>query len=118
MNQIKLCRTRIQQVRDLASNPELAYAARSRLERAILACTNLIASRTGLTKPVYPGRYVVPPGNPPEVLRLCEISNRLLDRSRSICQPSEPLDDRWSQGWSDILTQLDELERCLPFSNF
>ena len=113
MNQIELCTARIRQVRLLARNPELAYAARTRLHRTILACTKLIATRTGLPKPIYPGRYVVPEGHPPEVQRICEITNHLLDRSQSICQPSEPLDDRWSQGWSDILTQLDELERCL-----
>jgi hypothetical protein len=28
----------------------------------------------------------------------------------SICQPSEPLDDRWSDGWAEILGYLDELE--------
>ena len=114
MSHLSLCTTRIQQVRVLASDPELAYAARTRLRRAVLACTQLVARRAGLREPRYPGRYDLPPGAPPELRRICEITNRLLDRSQSICQPSEPLDDRWSDGWSEILAQLDELERSLP----
>lgn len=113
MSQITLCATRIQQVRVLASDPELAYAARTRLHRAILACTRLVARQAGLREPRYPGTYDVPPGAPPELRRICDITNSLLDRSKSICQPSEPLDDRWTDGWSEILAQLDELERSL-----
>jgi len=114
MSHVTLCTTRIQQVRVLANDPELAYAARTRLHRAILACTRLVARRVGLREPRYPSRYDVAPGAPPALRRICEITNRLLDRSQSICQPSEPLDDRWSDGWSEILAQLHELERSLP----
>ena len=114
MSHVSLCRTRIQQVRALATDPELAYTARTRLHRAILACTRLVARRAGLREPLYPGRYDVPASASPELRRICEITNRLLDRSQSICQPSEPLDDRWSDGWSEILGQLEQLERSLP----
>lgn len=113
MSHASLCTSRIQQVRALANDPELAYAARTRLHRAILACTRLVARRAGLREPRFPVRYDVPLGGPPELRRICEITNRLLDRSQSICQPSEPLDDRWSYGWSEILAQLDELERSV-----
>lgn len=116
MSHLSLCISRIKHVRELAGDPELAYAARTRLQRAILACTRLVARRAGLREPLYPGRYDVPPSAPPELRRICEINNRLLDRSQAICQPSEPLDDRWSDGWSEILAQLDELERSLAAS--
>ena len=114
MSHVDLCVTRIQQVRVLATDPELAYAARTRLHRAILACTRLVARRAGLLEPRYPGRYDIPADAPPELRRVCEITNRLIDQSQSICQPSEPLDERWSHGWSEIVSQLDELERSLP----
>jgi len=114
MSHVDLCVTRIQQVRVLTSDPELAYAARTRLHRAILACTRLVARRAGLLEPRYPGRCDIPADAPSELRRICEITNRLIDRSQSMCQPSEPLDERWSHGWSEIVAQLDELERNLP----
>lgn len=114
MSHTDLCRTRIHQVRALAADPELAYPARTRLHRAILACMRLVAREAGLYEPLFPARYIVPADAPGELRRICEITNELLDRSKSICQPSEPLDERWSQGWSQIVTHLDELEQALP----
>lgn len=113
MNRRDLCVARIEQVRILANDPELAYAARSRLHRAILACTDFVAHEMGLSAPHFPNTYEVPANAPYELRRICEVTNYILSRSRSICQPSEPLDDRWSEGWSTILAQLDELERIL-----
>jgi hypothetical protein len=114
MSSTTLCRARIQQVRELAADPEFAYAARTRLHRAILACTRLVAQEVGLPQPLFPARYCIPTGTPSDLQRICDITNQLLDRTKSICQPSEPLDDRWSQGWSEILSRLDDLEKCLP----
>jgi hypothetical protein len=114
MSSPRLCRTRIQQVRALCGDPEVAYAARTRLHRVILACMRLVARESGLTEPQFPSRYTVPIDAPSELQRICEITNQLLDRTRSICQPSEPLDERWAQGWSEILSRLDELQQSLP----
>jgi hypothetical protein len=114
MSSTTLCRTRIQQVRELAADPDVAYAARTRLHRAILACTRLVAQEVGLPKPVFPARYCVPTDASSGLQQICDITNQLLDRTKSICQPSEPLDDRWSHGWAEILSRLDELEKCLP----
>lgn len=111
MKQTAVCAIRISQVRELAGNPELAYAARTRLLRAVLACTRLVSRAAGLSEPQFPGRYTIREDAPAELRRICEITNQLLDTSRAICQPSEPLDDRWSKGWSEILANLDELER-------
>lgn len=113
MNNRELCIRRIDGVRALAGDPELAYAARTRLHRAILACTRLVASRAELQAPLYPGKYDVAPDASPELKRLCETSNRLVERSRIIGQPSEPLDGRWSDAWSELLAELDELEARL-----
>lgn len=108
-----VCVKRIQQVRKIARDPELAYAARTRLHRAVLACTRFVAREIGLPEPLFPGRYELAGDAPDQLRRVCEIANDLLDRSRSICQPSEPLDDRWTEGWSEVLVCLDELERSL-----
>jgi hypothetical protein len=108
-----LCDERIRRVREIARDPELAYAARTRLNRAILACTRLVARETGLAEPKFPGRYEPPAEASHHLKRVCDLTNRILDRSRSMCQPSEPLDDRWSDGWSEILDCLDELELSL-----
>lgn len=108
-----LCVKRIQQVREIAGDPELAYAARTRLHRVIIASTRLVASEVGLPEPLFPGRYEAPKNSPDHLRRVCQVTNHLLDRSRSMGQPSEPLDDRWSEGWSEILGHLDELEHCL-----
>lgn len=111
--QSALCKKRIQQVREIARDPELAYPARTRLHRAILACTRLVASETGLPEPLFPGRYELPEVVPDHLRRVCEIANHLLDRSRSLSQPSEPQDDRWFEGWSEVLGYLDDLERSV-----
>jgi hypothetical protein len=111
--QLALCERRIQRVKEIARDPELAYAARTRLHRAILACTRLVAREAGLPEPLFPSRYQTPDNASDQLRRVCELTNQLLDRSRSICQPSEPLDDRWSDGWSEVLGYLDELERTL-----
>ncbi len=113
MSRVELCVNRINQVRALTNDPDLAYAARTRLRRAILSCTRLVANSVGLVEPLYPGRYEIPSDAPLELQSICEITNRLIDRSQSMCQPSEPLDERWSDGWSEIVTQLDKLERTL-----
>ena len=105
-----LCVKRIQQVREIARNPELAYAARTRLYRVILACTRFVARETGLPEPAFPGRYELPEGSSEQLRRICDITNHLLARSRSMCRPSEPLDDRWSEGWHELTSWLDKLE--------
>jgi hypothetical protein len=105
------CLARIQQVRDVASDPDLAYAARTRLQRVILSCARDVAQRVGVAPPLFPGPLEISVDAPENLRRLCDTINRLIDRTRCICQPSEPLDERWSEGWSEILSHLDELER-------
>lgn len=113
MKHSELCIAKIQQVREIAGEPELAYAARTRLQRAILACAHLVAHRAGLPEPGFPGRYEPPSGASMALRRVSELANHILARSRSMCQPSEPLDDRWANNWSEVFRLLDELEQVL-----
>lgn len=113
MKQAELCIAKIQKVREIARDPELAYAARTRLQRAILSCTHFVAHRAGLPEPPFPGRYEPPSGASVSIRRVCDIANHILARSRSMCQPSEPLDDRWANSWSEVFHLLDELEEIL-----
>jgi hypothetical protein len=91
----------------------LAYTARGRLQRVVLACTQHVARQTGYAEPVFPGRYSVPACALAVYQDICEIANRLLDRTQAVCQPSEPLDDRWVQGWAEIVADLRQLRGLL-----
>jgi hypothetical protein len=44
---------------------------------------------------------------------LTERCNNIYDLSRFISQPSEPLEDRWTEAWTHLLQQLNELEQLL-----
>jgi hypothetical protein len=107
------CHARIEQVRALAREPDLAYAARTRLQRAVLACIRLAAREKGLPEPEYPGRYEVDGSDRVELQAFCRTCNLILDRSKFVGQPSEPLDDRWRDAWGEVLELLDELEARL-----
>ncbi|MCU7838966.1 MAG: hypothetical protein KZQ94_06275 [Candidatus Thiodiazotropha sp. (ex Troendleina suluensis)] len=63
--------------------------------------------------PNRPGPIAVSIDTPEIARQLADSCNKLLDTSKSLCQPSEPLDNRWRSGWSTLLKQLDELEMTL-----
>jgi hypothetical protein len=108
------CQRRINRALELVAEPELAYAARSRLQRAVLACTRYVAREAGLPEPMFPGRYEMPLSFPERFREICEVANRLLDRTQAICQPSEPLDERWAQGRVEVIAGLQLLRELLP----
>jgi hypothetical protein len=107
------CLRRIRRALELVAEPDLAYAARSRLQRAVLACTRYAAREVGLPEPTFPRRYEMPPSSPEGLREICEVANRLLDRTQTICQPSEPLDKRWTQGRVEIIAGLERLQELL-----
>ena len=73
-----------------------------------------MAARTaGATEPNYPRRFELPDGSPPEATDLVTQCNHILDISSSLVQPSEPLDSRWSEGWTRLEGKLDSLEANL-----
>lgn len=116
MDQVAECLRRINRALELVAEPELAYAARSRLQRAVLACTRYAAREAGLPEPTFPGRYEIPLSFPERLREICEVANRLLDQTRTICQPSEPLDERWAQSRVEVIEGLERLRGLLPLS--
>ena len=66
-----------------------------------------------MTAPPVPRRVDIPEDASSSVTALANCSNRLLDVSRQIAQPSEPLDSRWRRAWTELLEELATLEACL-----
>jgi hypothetical protein len=113
MSTVDLCLRQIDEIRQVASGAEVAYVARSRVGRLVLNVTRLAAARDGMPLPDKPGLMVATAHRglfDQSVIASC---NRILDISKTITQPSEPLDERWRSGWATLLTELDELEMRL-----
>lgn len=95
------------------SHMEDAYLARTRLKRAILSCSRLVAEELDLPKPSFPNRLEIPDGSPSSIRHIADRCNRLSESADIVCQPSEPLDERWRSGWSEILADLNQLEQLI-----
>ena len=107
------CLSLIAKVRSNVAEPESAYLLRTRVKRSILSAARLAAEHLGAELPLLPEAMESPAtsaGNPGVVLASC---NRLIVRTRELCQPSEALDSRWRQGWQEVLEELDTLEGAL-----
>ena len=107
------CLHLIRKVREVAVGKEVAYVARSRIGRLIMAVTKLVRSITNIDVPDRPQRIVVPSSAPPDVRNLVELCNCLNETAQVLVQPSEPLDDRWRTGWAELLCELSQLEQNL-----
>ena len=107
------CLYLIQKVREVAVGKEVAYVARSRIGRLIMAITKLVGSMTDSDVPDRPWQIVVLSTAPLEVRYLVELCNCLSDTARVLVQPSEPLDERWTAGWAEMLCKLNQLEQQL-----
>jgi hypothetical protein len=107
------CLQLIESARASAREPESAYVLRTRLKRSLLGASQLAATYAGAVPPLMPddiNHLVLRDPVSSDVLRNCL---RLLANSRSLCQPSEALDDRWRSGWDTVCKDLDRLERAL-----
>lgn len=113
MANVTRCLKGIESVRCVASGTEVAYVARSRVARLILDLSRMAADLAGVPQPQSVSMLKLPEGTDPRLVALERARARLLDVSRTITQPSEPLDDRWRAGWDELLLQLSELERQL-----
>ena len=83
----------IAKIREVASGEALPYVGRSRIGRLVHCLATLIdEAPSGVDH------------------QLALISKRIQDIAKTICQPSEPLDSRWRDGWADLLVELDHLE--------
>jgi hypothetical protein len=107
------CLHLIRKVREVAVGKEVAYVARSRIGRLIMAVTKLVGRITNSDVPDRPQRIVVPSTASPDVRNLVNLCNCLNDTARVLVQPSEPLDERWTTGWAELLCELSQLEQYL-----
>jgi len=107
------CRRDLASVIEAAVSPEAAYLARTRLKRLILSCGRVIARENGVIEPALPGPFQAPPGSPLVTHQIAELCSRLSESAEILCQPSEPLDDRWCKGWGEVHNELKLLDRLL-----
>jgi len=110
---IDKCIRHIHKVQQVADGAEVAYVARSRISRLTLTLIQLVARDCGLKMPDRPSSICLPEHASELSKELAHICNRLFDASRTLCQPSEPLDERWRSGWSMLLSDLNKLEMKL-----
>ena len=110
---IEHCLQEIAKIRDVAQGVDVAYVARSRIGRLTLTLAQIVTQKAGMSIPDRPGPIVVSDEGSQTVRELANICNSLLEISRVLCQPSEPLDNRWREGWSALLDQLNVLEITL-----
>jgi len=113
MESIQRCFKQISKVREVTENLEVAYVARSRINRLILTLVEILANETGFRYSNRPGLINLPMKTPDQLKKIANICNRILSSTATLCQPSEPLDERWKSGWSTLLFELDELEKGL-----
>lgn len=110
MKEFDNCLRQVAKVRSVARQEEVAYVARSRLGRLVLAVADLVGSILNIRVEDRPARLPIPTSAPLDVEVLVEICNSLLDTTKTLVQPSEPLDERWRSGWSVLMADLDRME--------
>lgn len=110
MTKIENCIKEIQKIREVYAGVAPAYAGRSRIARLIVNTSLLIAESAGIDKLEMPRRLILPKDANPVVMEISIICNKILDISKTITMPSEPLDKRWESGWTEIIEYLNLLE--------
>lgn len=110
MREIDICLVCLAKVRSALTDDEMAYVARSRIGRLTLAVGALVARICGVQLLDRPDRLKVPSDAPKDILVLVERCNELLDTSRPLAVPSEPLSERWISWKLELTEQLDSLE--------
>lgn len=112
MNDMAKCLREIDKVKEVAEGGA-PYAARSRIARLTLNTTRLVCSALGAPAPDRPLALSKPVGASSELTRVIDVCNRLNSLSKSVAQPSEPLEQRWRKMWAALLADLDELAAAL-----
>lgn len=116
MNAIDRCLAEIRAIREVADGHAPSYVARSRIGRLALSTAVLVAEEAGLPRPDLPGPIQLPADVSAQLSDLARRCDRIVDISRHIAQPSEPLADRWERGWHQLIKELDHLEELLKQS--
>ena len=100
MKKADLLLRQIVKIREVALGRALPYVGRSRIGRLVHGLATRTEKATGGVDP-----------------QLGLISKRIQDIAKTICQPSEPLDSRWRDGWAELLVELDRLEALLDLGD-
>lgn len=109
----KDCMELIAQTLSSASDPESAYVVRARLHRSLLMVGRWIADDFGCPLPVLSDDLLCLAIKDAEASKIMHLCNNVLAQSRSLCQPSESLEHRWRNGWSQVVKDLASLEVAL-----
>ena len=113
MTDIARCLREIDKVKEVAEGEAMPYAARSRIARLTLDTTRLVCSALSMPVPDRPSALSKPANASSELARVVDACNRLNSLSKSVAQPSEPLEQRWRTMWAALLQELDELAGAL-----
>lgn len=113
MKEVDYCLRQVAKLRAVAREEEVAYVARSRLGRLVLGVAEVVGRMSNLRTVDRPVRLTVPINAPVDVCVLVETCNSMIDTTKTLVQPSEPLDRRWKMGWSSLMTDLDRIEHQL-----
>lgn len=113
MDRVERCLAQIGAIKDVAAGDAAPYVARSRIGRFTLSIASLVAEESGLAVPDLPGPIHLPDKASEDLIEIAERCNRLLELARHISQPSEPLEDRWTRGWRELLEEIDWIEERL-----
>jgi hypothetical protein len=112
MHTNKRCLELIAEVRKHA-DPESAYLLRSRVGRIALSAARNAARSAGADAPVLPREITSPPSTDTAADRVLAAASRVVEVTRTLCQPSEALDSRWHKGWDDAMQDLARLESAV-----
>lgn len=107
------CLALIAQTLNSAPNPESAYVLRARLHRSLLLIGRWVAGELNCGLPVFPDDLKRLSVSDAEASRIMLLCNDVLAQSKSLCQPSEALEDRWKNGWNKVAENLMSLEAAL-----
>jgi hypothetical protein len=66
-----------------------------------------------MSEPSFPQKLVIPSESTESLREVANCCNRLIESADIVCQPSEPLDQRWRIGWKEIVADISHLEYLL-----
>lgn len=72
-----------------------------------------MADDSGGTPPLFASAFEVELRSTASNRAIAECCNRIVESTDVICQPSEPLDERWRNGWAGILEDVRQLKSLL-----
>ena len=113
MSTLNHCLSQLAKVQEVVKNIDSAYLFRSRLRRLILSCNRFIAKECGLQEPNLPTCLALSNDVPPRLKNIAVHCAKLLDLTSTMCQPSEPLDERWRLMWGSLVGELTTLSQLL-----